>query len=133
MEDESLKRPQNGRRRRARRLLPVVIFAIVAFIALRDRFPMVADWIERAIHPEQWRAHQSCLAAALDSSGVADFSRIVSRGDIDKTRNGFYVSEVVVGEMGNAGKEERFRFSCYVDAAGGVVKTHKDRAAQTTL
>ncbi len=127
MQYDTSQRPQGGRRRRGLRFLPFVLFAVIALIVLRDRVPFVADWMEKTLQPNEWRARQACLQAALDSAGVPDFARVVARGNIDHTRNGFYVSEVVVGEMGETGEEVRFRFSCYLDAAGGVVKTHQDR------
>lgn len=112
------------RRRRLgalRSLLPAIIVIIFGLVILRNEVPAVDDWIQRTLNEEQWRAADACRQAALKLAAQPDFARIVRRGEVQQTQAGYYVRRVVIGHMGEQGREQRFEVHCYADAQGNIV------------
>jgi len=105
----------------------MVAFMAIALMIAKDEIPQVADFIDRLVDKESWQAADLCRNQALQASMNPDFARIVDGGKVDTTQNGFYVHDITIGEMSNAGgNEQLYSFSCYVSSAGDIVKTHKD-------
>ncbi len=115
------RRPGAERRRfRPGRVIPPLIFIGVALLILADAVPGVRDAFDRILRPGAHAAGVACRQAALAVAERPDFARVVSRGAVHPTQQGFYVEGVVVGQMGPSGAELRYRYNCYVDAAGRI-------------
>ena len=117
------------RRFRLTRFLFPLFFAVFVLAILTDRIPALRDARERVLRPAEYQARAACHAAALQAAEQPTFARIVADGEVHATQGAQYVKGVRVGEMGPGGDEVTFGFSCYVDAEGDVVKTHKQASA----
>lgn len=116
--------------RRLGRLLPFVLLVVIGLLLLREHVPAVDTWLQRHIAPERTAAAEACRQAALASASQPDYARVRRTGTVHETRNGFYVEDVEIGEMGEDGAEAVFMFSCYADAAGRLVNTRKTQAGR---
>lgn len=123
-------RPQRPEHRRfdLGRYLPVLFMLLIALFIMMEQVPAFNHWLQRIIAPERYAAAETCLRAALDASTQPDYARVRSAGTTHRTRNGFYVEGVEIGEMGPDGAEAVYRFSCYTDPEGKLVNSHKDAA-----
>lgn len=113
-------------RRRGGKFVPLVIFLLFGLFIATQEIPRVHVWVEGVISPGKAQIRRACTQEALAASRQPDFARLIEAGEIDSTSNGFLVSEVVVGEMGENGNEMRYQFTCYLDADGRVVKSHRE-------
>jgi hypothetical protein len=118
--------PQPPRKKRAGGLIALAFFVFIVFLVVKEEVPQVSDWIDSMIEPARSAARQACEQAALSAARQRDYARIVDRGKTDPTEKGFYIHDVVVGEMGATGKEVYYRFSCYADTEGTVVNSYKE-------
>lgn len=124
---------RSGRRRfRFERVLLPLVFAVVIVSILTDQIPALRDAREQVLHPAEYQARKACHTAALAAAEQPMFARIVAGGEVHATQSAHYVKGVKVGEMGPAGGEVTFDFSCYVDAEGKVVQTHKQPSPPRT-
>ena len=118
-------RTSRQRNRPFRKIIPVLIFAFIAFMIAREEIPAVSDAWERMIAPDEWQAKQTCQKAALESAERLEFTRILKPGKISKTTDGLYIERLVIGEMGQSGKEVSINYSCYLDSTGNLVKLNR--------
>ncbi len=116
--------PNRSRFGLERVLLPLVI-AVIVIMVLADNSPMLNDAREKLLHPVEYQARQACHAAALAAAAHPAYARIRAAGTVYATQGASFVEGVDVGEMGETGAEVTYRFSCYVDPDGKVVKTSK--------
>lgn len=126
--DRTEERAVHAHRRSRRRLskaLPILIVLLAAGFIAKEQIPAVGSWITRIFQPEAWQALQACRQAAIGSLARPEFARILEGGNISSTQRGYYVDNIVLGEMGERGSEIRSRFTCYVDADGHVVNTQR--------
>lgn len=117
--------PNDRPRFRIERVLIPLVFALVVLTILADQIPTVHDAKEKMLHPAEYQARKACHAAALAAAERPAYARIVAPGRVHATQGANYVEGVSVGEMGQAGTEITYGFSCYVDPDGKVVKTNK--------
>jgi hypothetical protein len=117
--------PNAKPRFRIERILFPLVFALVVLTILADKIPAVHDAKEKLLHPAEYQALKACQAAALTAAARPAYARIVNSGEAHATQGAQYVEGVRVGEMGQAGAEVTFDFSCYVEPDGKVVKSHK--------
>jgi hypothetical protein len=117
--------PNDRSRFRIERILIPLVFAVVVLTILADQIPAVHDAKEKILHPTEYQARKACHAAALAAAERPAYARIVAPGEVHATQGANYVEGVSVGEMGQAGTEITYGFSCYVDSDGKVVKTNK--------
>ena len=113
-------------RRRGGKFVPLAIFLLFGLFIATQEIPQVHQWVEAIINPQQAGIRETCIREALAASRQPDFARVIEVGEVDSTSNGFLVSEVVVGEMGENGNELRYEFTCYLDADGRMVKSHRE-------
>jgi hypothetical protein len=116
---------------RIERILFPLIFALVVLTILADKIPAVHDAKEKLLHPVEYQALKACQAAALAAAERPAYARIVKPGEAHATQGAQYVEGVRVGEMGQAGDEVTFDFSCYVEPDGKVVKSQKQQPPRT--
>ncbi len=109
------------KRRPLRILAPLVFAAIAALIVYRE-VPWVHTTVERMLRPAEHQAREVCQRSALAAAGEPHTARLVAAGKVHRTSEAFYVERIVIGEMGADGKETRFSYSCYVDAAGALIR-----------
>lgn len=103
--------------------------ALIGLLILKEEVPAVNRWFQRIVAPDRYAAAEACRNAALDAAAHPAYARVRDEGVVHATRNGFYVEGVEIGEMGADGAETTYRFHCYADPSGRLVKTHKDAAA----
>jgi len=113
-------------RRDVGRVLPFLVLLLIAGFILKEQVPAVDHWFQSIVAPKRYAAAEACRRAALDAATQPDYARVRDEGTVHETRNGFYVEGVEIGDMGADGAETAYRFSCYADPAGKLVKTHKD-------
>jgi len=118
-------RTSRQRNRPFRKIIPVLIFAFIAFMIAREEIPAVSNAWERMIAPDEWQAKQTCQKAALGSVERQEFTRILKPGKVNKTTDGLYIERLVIGEMGLSGKEVSINYSCYLDSTGNLVKLNR--------
>ena len=118
-------RPDNRSRFRVERVLVPLVIAVFVLVILSDHIPALNDAREKLLHPAEYRARKACHAAALAAAARPAYARIREPGKVHATQGASYVEGVSVGEMGEAGGEVAYEFSCYVDPDGKVVKTRK--------
>ena len=124
--------PDHGRprRRRGSRLIPLLIFAGFGLFVLKEQVPAVNDAFQSLLRPAAFRAIEACREAALAGSPNPDFARLLRRGRASETRGGFFVDDVVVGELERGKGEVRREVECHVDRDGkGVEVTRRDAGA----
>ena len=117
--------PGHRRRRRPHKFIAIAIMVIVAGFILKDRVPAVGTYVDRLLQPDAWQATESCRQAVLAAVERPEFARILERGEANVTQKGYYVDNIVIGEMDHGGAEARVRFSCYVDGKGKVVNAQR--------
>lgn len=117
------------RARPFRKLIPLVIFASIAFLIAKEEIPAVNNWWERLVSPNHWLAKQTCQKAALDRVEHREFARVLRNGKVNSTRDGLYIDRLVIGEMAPSGAEEAVEYSCYLDREGKLVKLNRLQAA----
>ena len=117
--------PNAKPRFRIERILLPLIFAVVVLAILADKIAAVHDAKEKLLHPVEYQALKACHAAALAAAERPAYARIVNSGKSHATQGAQYVEGVRVGEMGQAGAEVTYDFSCYVEPDGKVIKSHK--------
>ena len=108
-----------------RKIIPVLIFAFIAFMIAREEIPAVSNAWERMIAPDEWQAKLTCQKAALGSAERQEFTRILKPGKVNKTTDGLYIERLVIGEMGRSGNEISINYSCYLDSTGNLVKLNR--------
>lgn len=119
--------PNAKPRFRIERILFPLVFALVVLALLADKIPAVRDAREKLLHPVEYQALKACQAAALAAAERPAYARIVNPGEAHATQGAQYVEGVRVGEMGQAGAEITYDFSCYVEPDGKVIKSHKQQ------
>ena len=113
------------RNRRRHQFIAIAIMVIVAGFVLKDQVPLVDAYIDRLLQPKSWQATESCRQAILAAVERPEFARILKNGKANTTQKGYYVDDIVIGEMGPGGTEARVRFSCYVDDEGKVINAQR--------
>jgi len=116
-------------RRNIGRFVPILIIVLFALFILKEEVPLVNRWFQSIFSPERYAAAEVCRRAALNASAQPDYARVRDAGAVHETQYGYYVEGVIIGEMGEDGAEKVYRFNCYTDPAGKLVKTHKDEKA----
>lgn len=105
-------------------LMPLLFVAVFAMVLI-EAVPPLGNWVEGLTAPQRVQARETCASAALAAADDPAFARLIDQGEAHPTQSGFYVEKAIVGERGEAGREVRYAFSCYVDAEGRVVGTDK--------
>ncbi len=118
-------KPSRRNRHRRHQFIAIAIMVVAAGFVLKDQVPVVDAYIDRLLQPEAWQATESCRQVVLAAVERPEFARILKNGKANTTQKGYYVDDIVIGEMGASGTEVRVRFSCYVDGEGKVVNTQR--------
>jgi len=109
-----------------RKLIPfIIIGGMVLFIASKE-IPGFRSAIEYYTNPERWQAGESCRNKAISLASSTDFVRLVDWGEIHETSNGYFIENIVVGEMAEQGGEQRFNVDCYADSKGKLVRADRN-------
>ncbi len=135
-EDPDFPEQQPGYRRkrgRSSRVIPLLIIAGFGLFILKEEVPAVNDAFLSIIKPQAMQAIRACREAAIAGSPNADFARIIRYGRASKTRNGFVVDALIIGELEQGKGEVRHSIECHVDAAGNVVDIARHPATTAAL
>ena len=108
-----------------RAMLPILMFGIIALVIASKEIPMVHDFVQSVIAPQQHQAAQTCRQEAMQLSRKPAYARVVRQGQVHSTQEGFYVEGLVIGEMGEQGGEVRFAVDCYTDSEGRLVRADR--------
>ncbi|HGG58996.1 MAG TPA: hypothetical protein ENK26_03645 [Gammaproteobacteria bacterium] len=108
-----------------RKLLPLLIFAAFALFIAREQFPAVNDGIESLLHPLAFQAVKACRERALSGAENPQFARLIRYGEANPTQAGWFVDDIVVGEMRPGEGEQRVLATCHVDDSGKVVNVFR--------
>ncbi len=103
----------------------MLIFAAFALFIAREQFPAVDDWFESLLHPAAFEAVKQCRARALSGAENPEFARLIGPGEAKPTQAGWFVDDVVIGEMRPGRDELRVLVTCHVNAAGEVVNVFR--------
>ncbi|MEE9342049.1 MAG: hypothetical protein V3V12_00270 [Gammaproteobacteria bacterium] len=114
-----------GMNRRSRRngwskLIPFAVLLFIGAMIAKQEIPAVNDWWERAVNPDIWVAKQTCQKAAVERSQRKEYMRLINSGKVRKTNEGFYIDQLIYGEMSEAGSEVTIGYSCYLDKKGNL-------------
>lgn len=121
--------PQRRRsRNRGGKLIPLVVFLLFGLFIATQEIPRVHDWVEGFINPQQAEIRRNCIGEALAASSEPDYARVVETGEVESTANGYLVRKIVIGEMAEDGGETEYRFNCYFDAAGTLIRSHREES-----
>jgi hypothetical protein len=126
--DETINRneaPEAKGRRRSSKFIPFIMIGIFVAFILSQEVPGFRHAIDYYIANDKWQASETCSQKALQMSKTPDFMRIIEYGDVHKTENGFFIENIIVGEMAEQGGEQRFSVDCYTDAAGNLVRADR--------
>lgn len=106
---------------RKRKLIPLLIFGLVAAFIARQEIPAFSSWVDRLLDAEAWTAAEACRKAALAKTANPGFARLTDNGKAEETGGGYYVGDVEYTALGAGGEEFIYRFSCNVTRGGEVV------------
>lgn len=105
MEREPLaRREAREGRKRLNKLVPRLILVVFVFLILQQQFPQLHGPTEKMLAPEKSGARETCQKSALAAANNLDFARLLDPGTVHETQNGFYVENIVIGEMGESGE-----------------------------
>jgi|GEM_PF-3931286 len=109
-----------GRSGGARSVIPLFVIGAFVLVAVYLAMPRAQIAVESFLRPEAARATQACRDTAQSQSNSPGFTRFLRYGDSHTVPQGFYVDNVVIGEMSD-GAEIELEITCYVDHVGTVV------------
>lgn len=107
--------------RRMRKIIPLLIFGVVAAFIAREEIPAFSSWVDRLLDADAWTAADACRKAALAVTASPEFARLTENGKAEETGGGYYVGDVEYTVLDPGGEELRYRFSCNVTGSGEVV------------
>lgn len=106
--------------------IPVLFFLVIGLLILSQEVPLVSNWIDQTFRPQTWEARKACERAALATVAQPQFARVLGKGEVHSTSDGFLVEGLVLGEMSENGAEVRTVHTCYVDANGNLVNSARE-------
>ena len=118
-------RRRSSRSRVLNRLIPFLMVLVFGTLILKDQVPAIGDKIDSMINPQGFAAVQTCRKAALSQSTTPDFARLIKSGKANATKKGFFVNQLVIGEMNEQGGEQRINIGCHIDQNGELIKLNR--------
>jgi len=118
-------RSRSSRSRVLNRLIPFLMVLVFGTLILKDQVPAIGDKIDSMINPQGFAAVQTCRKAALSQSTTPDFARLIKSGKANATKKGFFVNQLVIGEMNEQGGEQRMNIGCHIDQNGALIKLNR--------
>jgi len=115
-------RKRSNRSRTLNRLIPFLILLIFGTLILKDQVPAVSDKIDSMINPQGFAAVQTCRKAALSQSSTPNFARLIKSGKANATKKGYFIDQLVIGEMNDQGGERLMDIGCHIDQSGELIK-----------
>ena len=121
LRSEGALRREQEHKRRVKKIIPLLIFAVIAAFIAREEIPAFSSWIDRLLDADGWAAAEACRKDSLQATGSPGFARLLNHGKVQVTADGYFVSDVNYVILGEDGKEREYSFSCNVTRAGKVV------------
>jgi len=115
---------------RMRKIIPLLIFGLVAAFIAREEVPAFSSWVDRFLNAEAWTAAEACRKAAHAATGNPGFARLTDNGKAVETDDGYYVDDVEYAVQGTGGEQREYSFSCNVTRGGEVVSINGGEAGQ---
>ncbi|MGV6816259.1 MAG: hypothetical protein ACWA44_03195 [Thiotrichales bacterium] len=120
-------RRSSGRRRLINRLIPIAMIGFIAIIILREEVPAFNDFLQSNSDPKGFAAIKACREAALENTTAERYKRLIRYGKSHPTADGYFVDNIVLGELDANGGESRIAVTCHIDSAGVVVDLNRTR------
>lgn len=121
--DISRRRPASPSRA-LRKLIPFVVMLFMAFVIVKDRFPVVNDAIMGLVSPSEQKAIELCREEALQRSTNPRFTRLIKLGKATQTPDGFVINKLVIGIPDENQGEKRMTVTCHVGSEGAIANYH---------
>lgn len=121
LRSEGALRREREHRQRMKKIVPLLIFAVIAGFIARQEIPAFAGWVDRLLDAEAWTAAEACREASKAATDNPGFARLAENGSAWKTTDGYFVENVEYTVLGTDGQERAYSFGCNVTRAGKVV------------
>ena len=121
LRSEAAMRREREHSQRMKRIIPLLIFAIIAVFIASQEIPAFANWVDRLLDAEAWTAAEACRDASKAATANPGFARLTENGSARKTDEGYFVEDVEYTVLGADGQEREYSFGCNVTRAGKVV------------
>ena len=121
LRSEGALRREKEHGQRMRKLIPLLIFSLVAVFIAREEIPAFSNWVDRILNADAWTAAEACRTAALAATGNPGFARLTDNGKAEETDDGYFVGDVEYEVLGENGEQRDYSFSCNVTRNGEVV------------
>ena len=121
LRSEGALRREQEHKRRVKKIIPLLIFAVIAAFIAREEIPEFSSWVDRLLDADGWAAAEACRKDSLQATALPGFARLLNHGRVEATADGYFVSNVNYAVLGEDGKEREYNFSCNVTRAGKVV------------
>jgi hypothetical protein len=121
----SAERRQARQRSGFKKVLPFVIIGGITLFIASNEIPGFRHAIDYYVSHDRWQASESCMRKALQLGSSPDFVRIIKQGDVYRTEKGFFIENIIVGEMAEQGGERQFTVDCYTDSDGNIVRADR--------
>jgi hypothetical protein len=129
LRSEGAQRREREQRRRMQRIIPLLMFGVVALLIAREEIPAVDSWISRLLDADAWNAGEACRQAAMAGMEQADYARLLDPGKVEKTSAGYYVGGVEFANLQSTGEEIHYRYSCNVSSTGEVLALNRKESS----
>ena len=133
LRSEGALRREQEHRRRVKKIIPLLIFAVIAAFIAREEIPAFSSWVDRLLDADGWAAAEACRKDSLQATGLPGFARLLNHGRVETTADGYFVSNVNYAVLGEDGKEREYSFSCNVTRAGKVVSMNADQFTPSVI
>jgi hypothetical protein len=127
LRSEGAVRREQEHKQRIKKIIPLLIFGVIAAFIAREEIPAFSSWIDRLLDADGWAAAEACRRDSLQAAGLPGFARLLNHGKVQTTADGYFVSDVNYAVLGANGKEREYGFSCNVTRAGKVVSMNADQ------
>ncbi len=125
---EGAQQREREHRRRTQRIIPMLMFGVVALLIAKEEIPAVDNWINRLLDADAWNAGEACRKAALVAMAETDYARLVDAGRVEKTSGGYYVGGIEYAYLQPTGEDHYYLYSCNVSQAGEVVALNREES-----
>lgn len=127
LRSEGALRREQEHKQRVKKIIPLLIFVVIAAFIARQEIPAFSSWVDRLLDADGWAAAEACRKDSLQATGLPGFARLLNHGKVQETADGYFVSNVEYAVMEAGGKEREYSFSCNVTRAGKVVSMNADQ------
>ena len=82
--EEALKR-EREHKQRMKRIVPLLVFGIIAVLIARQEIPAFSSWVDRLLDADGWAAAEACRKDSLQATGLPGYARLLNHGKAQAT------------------------------------------------